>query len=299
MESQHGLLVERARGIYSFSHLTFQEYLTARNFVASSDPQVLDKNLTKLVSHMTESRWREVFLLAAGMLEDADALMQLMQQHSDGLMAADEKLQQFLVWLHQKSLSVQAPYKSAAIRAFYLTLGFPSSLKLARDLSLALAIDLRLAGNLAPELAIDLALNRALSLSLALPCDPPLDRILALSFALPYDLTVVCDPELQRSLQQLKEQLPAPAQGRERLKEWWNANGQTWVKKLKSLILWYRNIGHLWQFNEQQKEVLKQYYATKYLLVDCLKSGCEVTSTMREKIEETLLLPRTEIGSPS
>jgi len=33
--------------------------------------------------------------------------------------------------------------------------------------------------------------------------------------------------------QQLKEQLPSPEQGGERLKEWWNANGQTWAKKLK------------------------------------------------------------------
>jgi predicted NACHT family NTPase len=30
IEAQHGLLVERARGIYSFSHLTFQEYFTAK-----------------------------------------------------------------------------------------------------------------------------------------------------------------------------------------------------------------------------------------------------------------------------
>ena len=30
IEAQHGLLVERARGIYSFSHLTFHEYSTAR-----------------------------------------------------------------------------------------------------------------------------------------------------------------------------------------------------------------------------------------------------------------------------
>lgn len=297
LAAQHGLLVERARGIYSFSHFTFQEYLTARNIVASFEPQVLDRNLIQLTSQMTKPRWREVFLLASGMLENADGLMQLMQQHSDGLMAADEKLQQFLIWLNQKSLSVEAPYKSAAIRAFYMTLELPSEQTLARDLSLALAIDSRVAGNLAPDLSLDLALNRALSLSQAKPCNQPLERILSLSFALPHNRTSVCDPKLQQSLQQLKEQLPTLDQGEERLKEWWNANGQTWVEELKTLIHWCRNIGYQWQFNEQQKEVLMHYYAAKHLLVDCLKSGCEVSSTVREKIESTLLLPMGEIGN--
>jgi predicted NACHT family NTPase len=248
---------------------------------------------------MSEPGWREVFLLASGMLENADTLMQLMQQHSDRLMAVDDKLQQFLVWLHQKSLSVTAPYKSAAIRAFYLTLDLSSELTLARHLSLAHAIDLRLADNLAPDLALDLALNRTLSLSLRILDDPSLDRILALSFAFPQDRVLVYHPKLQRSLQELKEQLPAPAQGREKLKKWWNANGQTWVEKLKSQIIWCRNVGYQWQFNERQKEVLQQYYAAKRLLVDCLNSGCEVTSTVQEKVEETLLLPMAEINSLS
>ncbi len=296
IEAQHGLLVEQARGIYSFSHLTFQEYLTARNIVASFQPQVLEKNLARLTSHITEPRWREVFLLAAGMLKNADALMQLMQQYSDELMAADEKLQQFLVWLNQKSASVQVPYKSAAIRAFYLTLALPSDLTLICDLSLAFAIDLSLASDLAPDLAFDLALNRVLSLSLALPCDPSVDRILALSFALPHDRAFVCDPEWQM-LQQLKQQLPDLDRGRESLKEWWKANGQTWTEKLKSLMLQSRNVGHQWQFQAQQKEVLKQYYAAKQLLVDCLNSGCEVTRTVRDKIETTLLLPMAEFVS--
>jgi len=44
---------------------------------------------------------------------------------------------------------------------------------------------------------------------------------------------------------------------------------------------------------QQQKEVLKQYYASTQLLVHCL-SGCEVTPTVREKIEEKLLLPIAE-----
>lgn len=68
IEAQHGLLVERARGIYSFSHLTFQEYFTARYFVESSDSQALEN----LSSHITEKRWREVFLLTTDMLPNAE-----------------------------------------------------------------------------------------------------------------------------------------------------------------------------------------------------------------------------------
>lgn len=303
LESQHGLLVERARGIYSFSHLTFHEYLTARNIVASPELQILEEKLLDLVSHLTELRWREVFLLTAGMLSNAAYLLQLMKQHIDALVS-DEQLQQFFIWLNQKSRSVQADYKSAAIRAFYLTLVLPRDLTLARDLSLSLAIDPRLAGNLAPDLAIDLALNRLLSLSQHQPYDS-VERVLALSFALTHDRDLVCDPRLQRqaklspldeSLQQLKEQLPAPDQGRERLKQWWNANGQTWTEKLKCLALRCRNIGHQWQFSDRQKEVLKQYYTAEHLLVDCLNSGCEVAPTVRKKIEETLLLPITRIA---
>ena len=63
LEADHGLLVERARGIYSFSHVTFQEYFMAREIVANSDPQALETALKHLVSHITEKRWREVFLL--------------------------------------------------------------------------------------------------------------------------------------------------------------------------------------------------------------------------------------------
>ena len=54
IEAQHGLLVERAKGIYSFSHLTFQEYFTAQKIVN-------DQRLPDLVEHITEKRWREVF----------------------------------------------------------------------------------------------------------------------------------------------------------------------------------------------------------------------------------------------
>lgn len=69
IEAQHGFLVERARDIYSFSHLTFQEYFTAKHIVE------LHNSLDLLVENcLKDVRWREVVLLVAGLLPQADPL---------------------------------------------------------------------------------------------------------------------------------------------------------------------------------------------------------------------------------
>ena len=56
-------------------------------------------------------------------------------------------------------------------------------------------------------------------------------------------------------------------------------------------MIQHRNIGHDWQFSEQQQELLKEYYDANLLLVNCLNSCCNVTPAVRQEIEETLLLP--------
>ena len=103
---------ERAKGIYSFSHLTFHEYFAAREIVANSAWE-------SLVENITERRWREVFLLAAGMIRKADDLVWMMKIQIDKLLAQDQKIQQFLVWINEKSSSVETTYKPAAVRASY------------------------------------------------------------------------------------------------------------------------------------------------------------------------------------
>jgi predicted NACHT family NTPase len=118
IEAQHGLLVERADELWSFSHLTFQEYFTARHFVQSPD----QASLEELATHVTQEHWREVFLLAVEQLPSADELLHLMKQQIDNLLAGDEKLQQFLVWVDEKARSVDVTYKPAAVRALYLKL---------------------------------------------------------------------------------------------------------------------------------------------------------------------------------
>ncbi|MEH1787637.1 MAG: NACHT domain-containing NTPase [Nostoc sp.] len=87
IEAQHGLLAERARGIFSFSYLAFQEYFTARKIVASYNLEAFGQALSGLVSHITDPHWREIFLLTATMLRSADSLVQLMKQQIDTLVA--------------------------------------------------------------------------------------------------------------------------------------------------------------------------------------------------------------------
>ena len=76
---------------------------------------------------------------------------------------------------------------------------------------------------------------------------------------------------------------------------WWQVKGKTWIRRLRAVMIQYRNIGHDWQLSDQQKKVLRQYYDANKLLVDCLNSSCNVTPAVRSHIEETLLLPIAEI----
>ena len=50
-----------------------------------------------------------------------------------------------------------------------------------------------------------------------------------------------------------------------------------------------------WQFNHQQMTILKQYYDGNKLLVDCLNSDCYITRSVHDEIEESLLVPISEI----
>jgi predicted NACHT family NTPase len=117
IEAQHGLLVERARGIYSFSHLTFQEYFTAQQITRPAAQLLL--SLADLAQHVTEKRYREIFLLTVGMLPRADDLLVLMKQKIDRFMESSPDLQLFLSWIYEKAQSVEVSYKPSAVRAFY------------------------------------------------------------------------------------------------------------------------------------------------------------------------------------
>jgi predicted NACHT family NTPase len=187
-----GILTERSHGIFSFSYLAFQSYFTARKIVAEREG--LTPALTRLVAHLTDPRWREVFFLVATMLRNADLLVQLMKQQIDRLIDRDPYLQEFLQWTSQTSPGLTISCKVIPVRVFQLAAVQPAY----RPVGVA-------------------------------------------------------------------------------------GSSSTLTK-----------IHPVWQFSPEQQQLLQAYYSSTQLLIDCLDRNPQVTSSIRQEIEASLMLPPIE-----
>ncbi|MFW9263511.1 NACHT domain-containing protein [Nostoc sp. CALU 546] len=136
IEAQHGLLLERAKGIYSFSHLTFHEYFTARKIITTSNPESLEISLKNLANHITEKRWREVILLAVGMLSDAARLLLLVRDSVNRLIEGDkdkQEISRFMMLINEKyNFQENCYYKSGLKTLSYALNHDPNSSKILR-----------------------------------------------------------------------------------------------------------------------------------------------------------------------
>ena len=280
IESQHGLFVERAKGIYSFSHLTFQEYLAAREFVYNGNSETL--NL--LASKITDHRWQDILRLSVGMMRSADELLTSMKEQCDRLLAGDRQLQSLLQWVNQKAESAQVSDRLQSVRAFYLTLGRAIAqsdpFNLANVLARTLVLDLDLCQN--RNLNVDLAFDLARALETKEGEDLGLDLELDLSLALEYAQEMP-DPRLADALSELINNCPEDADN--------DIKWQHWANDLRKQAIAHRNIGQIWDFTPDQLQQLSSYSKANRLLVECLDSDCYVRQPVRQAIEQSLLLP--------
>ena len=115
---QQGILVERADDVFSFSHLTLQEYLTAQYI---DDHRLVEKLVTE---HLIDKRWKEVFLLVAGLMRGgADNLLLRMEKQAQKYINT-RKLQALLNWAEQITSGSPGGYKPVGKRAVAITYAF-------------------------------------------------------------------------------------------------------------------------------------------------------------------------------
>jgi predicted NACHT family NTPase len=292
MEAQHGLLIERAKGIYSFSHLTFHEYFTAREIVFNSNS--LEATLKELVSFVTEQRWREVFLLTTEMLRDASLLLLPMKQKIDRLLLKSERLQKFLEYSSDRAAASEfVAFKPAAVRAFYFDIDFDIDESRSIALTLDRSVNILVCASFLTRMleGVDLTCAIAMAQDYDTKIADPHAKIIAAASAdavMPIAIQIAINSQtleadqretLKTLLQRLKSKMVE-----EEIKQV--------AKKARKVAKSHHHIGKEWQFTPQEKDKLRQYYYATQLLVDCLYSdGCTIAPEIRQKLEDTLLLP--------
>ncbi|PHM08128.1 NACHT C-terminal helical domain 2-containing protein [Nostoc sp. 'Peltigera malacea cyanobiont' DB3992] len=94
------------------------------------------------------------------------------------------------------------------------------------------------------------------------------------------DVKDICGSQLRESIEEFEK--------------WFEVNGQKWLDQIAEVMSSIPRINIIadWQFSEEERQQLRQYYDANRLLVDCLNKASE---KVRSHIEDTLLLPIAEI----
>jgi hypothetical protein len=308
LEAQHGILVQTAQRIYTFAHLTFQEYYTARyveDSVVSGDMGAI----RRLLTHAHEDRWREVILITASLLQNADVFFDHFLDALVAIVAPHARLVEFLAWSARKAASVTDPYRLAAVRSFYSFLvlkhGCDPALSFNLDLAQAQALtrDRALARDGAPDFSLTLDLDRVFTQVLdharvgasARACDLAhasiVSRFIVQTLARNSAHDLIPDLASTRDLAE-RLNLSGLSNALTTLKRPTNNDPpevwDTFATDLQALMIEHRDIGHDWGFTKEQVEALERYFYAARLLVDCLDVA---TVTDRDAILDRLLLP--------
>jgi len=324
IESQHGLLIERSQKIWSFSHLTFQEYLAACQLISSF--QINDH---RLFSYSIKKHCHSILLISIEIASNPTSFLLSLKYKIDNILAKDKKIQSFLIWLERKSQSSMRSNECiSTIRAFYFSLAYgqkESTLSLLKILALDLAFD-----NFTGTSALSLDMLRTLVPGLqksSILFDDPLIFLAQddFKFRLAYELSDTSNTKLLLSLDwKIRSNANMGSQGirwgdavqwvpeklqrlyilmlddeslpNKKLSQNWESMEQDWTEKLRTIMIDHRDLGCQWYFSDEQKQVLDEYHEANRLLVKCLNVASRTLENKTKKsILETLLLPIAEI----
>ena len=305
IESQHGLLIERADELWSFSHFTFQEFFTVQWLIGLSSRE--------LYSRIESQSWQDTMRQLVRSQQPADNLLNLIKLAIDSSVSKDVDIQAFLSWLSQKARLSQSGNYMPAVRSFYYALihglanrtaytpgdrvrGLECDFRFTLDcvFSFKSSID-----NLyQPKL--DFALLRCAQSSTQLIQsqlinskkldflqDIHLQLVTALKYAL--DISYRVKPELVSELQDLIAIIPDPVDSE--YQKWWNQEGHDWLSKLRQSMMRNCSISEEIDFSEDQKIIFRRYYRANMFLMELLNIEGSVTASFRDMIESKIFLP--------
>ncbi len=278
--AQHGLLIERSRGIYSFSHLTFHEYFAAREIFLS---QNLD--LWNLLStNISRKSWREITLLVVGGMRKADELMKLLSKRVNKLIAFDRDLNEILEWVSIKMNSNLSFQKRYLAGCFYLTsvINFDQAIEISNtmyhednDDSYSILLDRCLMSISEYYETEDDSNSLFENLGYALKlCELMKNEILGKKIQ---ELTLRIDSILDFDSEQ------------------GNLEERPWLSEFRSTAIRYRDVCHQWSLSYEQRDLLQEYAAASWRLLECLNTDCYLSREVRQDIEATMLRPIAQI----
>jgi len=275
---QQGILVERAAEIFSFSHLTLQEYLTAK--------YIEERDLTEdlVTKHLADTRWREVFLLVPGIMGGGAEKLLLQMEKETHKYSNLPKLQELLRWADRVTSGSEADYKLAAKRA----VAFVLVLNLARDFDLVLGRESDRA--LDRALALARSLDRALARSLYFDFDRAIDFALYLARSLDLDRAGSLARNLFREFAKTKifqgidfTMLIDKLEGLEAKDPDYEQVRQVWCDAL--------HIDRAWlNISKEEAKALDNYLYANLLMVKCKEAAIRVSQKTWDEIEGRMLL---------
>lgn len=299
-ETETGLLIERSAGYWSFSHLTFQEYLVAKWFHGHT-------GLTGLVNATTDHYWREVFILMAEMSSNLEQFLVALKSQIDLLSNSKPLLTSFLGYIEGKSLIVQTelkiPYSLAIIRTFYFE---KCLLFVLRQTGLSIHAGFKSGEPILDVMALDSTLIQTfISGHIWIGGRDRFDGEMKnriSNFVKVFDVNAcqnAYEDNLKYFLEDLRDRLPSSDDDLDGCFSWWQENGCMWLSDIHNLIK-YRNLflifGEQWSeqyqnLSEEHQNYFRKYHTLNLFLIDCLNSDTSVSNNVRQEIEETLLLP--------
>lgn len=284
IEVQQGILVERAEGIYSFSHITLQEYLTAQYLIDNGEWEALIKE------NVTSDRWQDIFLLLPGLMPgrtQGDTLLQILERCAQQY-CHNSEVQRLLQWI-EKTTEGESQYLTPTARRISAIL-----------LILALSLDFRLLENGAVESAMSdvVRLAYALAESLEIWIDISISRD---SRALDQTLSLIETYENSSifsnvDFDRLKHELKELYEGRPQTLNQ-NEEAMFWGEWYE---LWFSTLGldikHMDLSDTDLMQLSKYLYVCK-LMVSCKENAVRLSPAVWSNIESRILTIPEDISS--